>query len=268
MKKTILITGSTDGIGLATAKTMLSRGHCVLLHGRSQNKLESVYGELSAQFGQDMVYRYRADLSIAQELRSLVAAVRRDHDSLDVLINNAGVFNIAQTVSADNLDVRFMVNTIAPFILTEQLLELLNQQSRIVNLSSAAQAPFSAEEITKPSALSNGAVYAKSKLALTMWSAVLGEKYKASGPMIVAVNPKSFLGSKMVQEAYGMQGSSVQQGADILVEAALADSFAQAGGLYFDNDIGQFSAPHNAASDPVLANELMTTLASLSAQLN
>ncbi|KZN60336.1 SDR family NAD(P)-dependent oxidoreductase [Pseudoalteromonas luteoviolacea] len=268
MKKTVLITGSTDGIGLATARTLLSMGHRVLLHGRSQSKLDSVYSELSEQFGQELLFRYRADLSIAQELRSLVAAVRRDHDSLDVLINNAGVFNIAQTVSADNLDIRFMVNTIAPFILTEQLLELLNRQGRVVNLSSAAQAPFSVSELTQPSGLSNGAVYAKSKLALTMWSGSLGEKYKHSGPMIVAVNPKSFLGSKMVHEAYGMQGSNVQQGADILVEAALSDAFAQAGGLYFDNDIGQFSAPHSAASDSELADELMTTLASLSAQLN
>ncbi|MCF2858519.1 SDR family NAD(P)-dependent oxidoreductase [Pseudoalteromonas sp. SMS1] len=267
MKKTILITGSTDGIGLATAVTLLENGHRVLLHGRNQSKLDKVSDALRAQFGQRAVFSYCADLSSAKAVYMLAKAVRDEHPHLDVLINNAGVFNLEQPRSVDNLDVRFMVNTIAPFILTQELLICLTPHGRVVNLSSAAQAPFNADELSALSTLSDSAVYAKSKLALTMWSQSLGEKYKETGPMIVAVNPKSFLASKMVHEAYGMQGGNLQQGADIVVSAALCASFSDAGGRYFDNDIGRFTTPHNAASDTARMDELIAVLNALFTKL-
>ena len=121
---------------------------------------------------------------------------------------------------------------------------LLGNDARVVNLSSAAQAPVQADELTKPSALDDGAVYAKSKLALTMWSRQMALALGEQGPVIVAVNPKSFLGSKMVKQAYGVAGNSLQIGADILLKAALSDEFANASGLYFDNDTGRFASPH------------------------
>lgn len=152
-----------------------------------------------------------------------------------------------ETVSADGLDVRFMVNTIAPYSLTQQLLPLLDNTARVINLSSAAQSSLSPNELLKPSSLSDNAVYAKSKLALTMWSRQLALSLGKNGPVIVAVNPKSFLGSKMVEQAYGFAGSSLQIGADILVKAALSQEFANASGLYFDNDIGEFTSPHQDA---------------------
>ena len=69
-----------------------------------------------------------------------------------------------------------------------------------------------------------------------MWSRKVGTDCRTSGPLIVAVNPKSFLGSKMVKDAY-VAGGDISQGADILVKAAISDEFAQAYGEYFDNDI-------------------------------
>jgi len=119
----------------------------------------------------------------------------------------------------------------------------------VVNLSSAAKAPIQPEELAKPSVLSDSAVYAKSKLALTMWSTQMALQLGSEGPVIVAVNPKSFLGSKMVEQAYGVAGGSLQIGADILVRAALSEEFADASGLYFDNDIGQFTSPHPDATN-------------------
>ncbi|MDK1290352.1 SDR family NAD(P)-dependent oxidoreductase [Pseudoalteromonas umbrosa] len=266
MSKTILITGSTDGIGKASAITLLMQGHRVLLHGRNQDKLDALCDELSTRFGCERVVGYCADLSVMAEVTSLAKAVTEDNAQLDVLINNAGVFKTTQTLTSDGYDMRFMVNTIAPYILTKALLAIVPKQGRIINLSSAAQSPFEASELLTPSNLSSGAVYAKSKLALTMWSMCLGAQLKVSGPCMVAVNPKSFLGSKMVQEAYGMQGSSVQLGADILVEAALGERFAGAGGLYFDNDINQFSPPHQSAMDQSLMADLMQTLTQLHQQ--
>jgi NAD(P)-dependent dehydrogenase (short-subunit alcohol dehydrogenase family) len=247
MKKTILVTGSTDGIGLATAKTLAQLGHNILLHGRSGAKLENAKEQLQAIEGNGNVETYQADLSVMADVRKLAAEIRQHHQQLDVLINNAGVYNVPSSVSRDGLDVRFVVNTIAPYMLMNDLKPLLGEQSRVVNLSSAAQAPVRAEELMNPSQLADGPVYAKSKLALTMWSLHTGLMTKESGPIIVAVNPASMLGSNMVKNAYGVAGGDLQRGADILVKAALSDEFASASGTYFDNDIAAFADPHRDA---------------------
>ena len=249
MKKTILITGSTDGIGLTTAKSLLKLGHNVLVHGRSEGKLASVKQQLSESFSSEQIYTYRADLSNMDEVKALASKIKHDHKKLDVVINNAGVFIVPETVTSDGLDVRFMVNTIAPYLLTQQLLPLLGETSRVINLSSAAQSSVLPEELTKPSALSDNTVYAKSKLALTMWSRQMALQLGANGPSIIAINPKSFLGSKMVKQAYGVAGGNLQIGADILVRAVLSDEFSDASGSYFDNDIGSFTSPHQDALD-------------------
>jgi len=106
------------------------------------------------------------------------------------------------------------------------------------------------EALAKPSRLSDGAVYAQSKLALTMWSGHMALALKDNGPVMVAVNPASMLGSKMVKEAYGEDGGNLRIGADILCRAALSDEFSKASGLYFDNDTGRFAAPHPDARNP------------------
>ena len=135
-------------------------------------------------------------------------------------------------------------NTIAPYMLTKKLLPLFNLSGRIINLSSAAQAPVDTKILAGPPRLSDGEAYAQSKLALTMWSCHMGRALKNKGPAIIAVNPASFLGSKMVKEAYGVAGKDLSIGADILCRAALSDEFASASGRYFDNDSGKFSPPH------------------------
>ncbi len=260
MKKTILITGSTDGIGLVTAKTLVGLGHSVLLHGRSSAKLEAAKQQLLAVSSEAQVETYVADLSRLDQVKALALAVRERHQQLDVLINNAGVYVVPETVSPDGLDIRFTVNTIAPYWLTQQLLPLLGASGRVVNLSSAAQAPITADEMTGPSNLDDGAVYAKSKLALTMWSRHLAASIGREGPAVIAVNPGSFLGSKMVKQAYGRVGGDLQKGADILVKAALSEEFSRASGQYFDNDAGRFANPHPDALDSAKNAEIAAAI--------
>lgn len=249
MNKTILITGSTDGIGLATATRMIELGHRVLLHGRNKAKLESAKQKLTALNSQAHIEMHVADLSVLEEVRTLAIEVSNNHNQLDVLINNAGVYVVNDKVSADGLDTRFAVNSIAPFLLTKLLLPLLGDSGRVINLSSAAQASFNPNELTTTSRQSDGVVYAQSKLALTMWSICLANTLKDEGPVIIAVNPGSMLGSKMVKEAYGVNGKDIQIGANILCDLALQDEYKNASGQYFDNDSGQFARPHPDALD-------------------
>lgn len=249
-RKAILITGSTDGIGFETAMMLAASGHGLLLHGRNPVKLENVERALSAVADGVHVETYVADLSRMADVEELAKAVAEKHAKLDVLINNAGVFNTPHTVTQDGLDVRFAVNTIAPYLLTKRLLPLLGASGRVINLSSAAQAPVDTEALAGRVKLYDGAAYAQSKLALTMWSRSMALSLEENGPVIVAVNPRSFLDSKMVKQAYGVAGKDLGIGAEILSRAALSEEFAGASGQYFDNDIGQFASPHPDALDP------------------
>ncbi|WP_237487026.1 SDR family NAD(P)-dependent oxidoreductase [Vibrio hippocampi] len=265
MTKTILVTGSTDGIGFETAKMLVAQGHNLLIHGRNPQKLADVQQALEALSGEGTIESYAADLSSLADVEALAAAVKAKHSHLDVLINNAGVYNVPSVTTKDNLDVRFVVNTIAPYLLTQRLLSLFDASGRIVNLSSAAQAPVNLNALVSADAnAADGAVYAQTKLAITMWSVDLAAKLQGRGPLVVAVNPASFLASKMVKEAYGVAGNDLSIGADILCRAALSDEFAEASGKYFDNDSGRFAPPH---SDAMNASQNQQVVAAIEAVL-
>lgn len=268
MNKSVLITGSTDGIGLATAKTLIQMGHKVLLHGRSEEKLAAVKEQLTQYSHPSKIETYIADLSRMAEATGLAKAITQNHNHLDVLINNAGVYSVTETVTADGLDVRFMVNTIAPYLLTKLLLSSLGSAGRVVNLSSAAQSPINPTDLSGPSALDDGIVYAQSKLALTMWSRSLAESLGSKNTAIIAINPASLLGSKMVKQAYGVAGGDLQIGADVLVRAALSEEFSDASGLYFDNDIGRFTNPHEDAFNTDKIEEITEVLDEIISKAN
>lgn len=267
MQKTILITGSTDGIGLETAKLLVSNGHNVLLHGRNPAKLAEAGKALSALGNGGTVETYVADLSRMKDVEALAIAVASQHENLDVLVNNAGVYQAPDTVTADGLDIRFAVNTIAPYLLTQRLVSLLGPSGRVINLSSAAQSPVNPEALAGKASLSDGAAYAQSKLALTMWSRDMALSLASDGPAIIAVNPGSMLGSKMVKEAFGVAGGELGIGADILTRAALTDEFAVSTGLYFDNDSGRFASPHPDALDPRKSREIVSVIQTILSNL-
>ncbi|MEZ8721906.1 SDR family NAD(P)-dependent oxidoreductase [Vibrio pomeroyi] len=265
MQKIILITGATDGIGLETAKALTQQGHHVLIHGRNPAKVHKVVTALSRLSKNAIIESYIADLSTLSDVDKLATQIKSNHKRLDILINNAGVYKVSDVTTPDNLDVRFVVNTIAPYLLTQKLLPLFDATGRIVNLSSAAQSSVDLDALTSPNAGElDGPVYAQSKLALTMWSIELANSLSNSrlenGPAVIPVNPASFLGSKLVKDAYGVDGNDLAIGADILCRAALSEEFANASGKYFDNDSGLFKDPHADALDPAKNRQLVMVL--------
>lgn len=198
-----------------------------------------------------------------EDVQALAKSVIERQDKLDVLINNAGVYSSPELVTQDGLDARFAVNTIAPYLLMQKLMPLLGAAGRVINLFSAAQSPVNPQALTEPPGLSDGEAYAQSKLALTMWSRSIALAFKDNGPAIIAVNPGSMLGSKMVKDAFGVAGGDIRIGADILTRAALSNEFATASGQYFDNDSGQFASPHPDALDPVKSDEVVAVIAAV-----
>jgi len=267
MQKTILITGATDGIGLETARMLVAQGHHVLLHGRSEAKLKKVATELAALPGDGYVESYLADLSRLDDVEVLADAVAKQHERIDVLINNAGIFKTADPVTLDGLDVRFAVNTLAPYLLTRKLLPLLGSAGRVINLSSAAQASVDLAALAGRVRLDDMPAYAQSKLAITIWSRSLARELGENGPAVIAVNPGSLLASKMVKEGFGVAGSDLRIGADILFRAALSDEFANASGQYFDNDAKRFGSPHADALDSQKCVKVVKVIETVLAEL-
>ncbi|KNC81673.1 hypothetical protein SARC_06004 [Sphaeroforma arctica JP610] len=262
MSRIILITGSTDGIGLETAKMLYSLGHQVLIHGRSNAKLKAAMKIISQEPGTGTLEMYRADFSILKEVETLAKEIATKHDKLDVLINNAGLLKTSNPLTQDGLDVRFAVNTIAPYLLTRRLLPLMGPTGRVVNLSSAAQATVNINALADGTSatLSAGSAYAQSKLAITAWSHSMALELQGNGPVVVAVNPASMLGTKMVQAGYGVTGGDIRVGADILVRASISDEFASATGKYYDNDIGRFSSPHSDALNKAKTKKIVQAI--------
>jgi NAD(P)-dependent dehydrogenase (short-subunit alcohol dehydrogenase family) len=251
MTKTILITGATDGIGLDAAKRLAAKGHTILLHGRSAAKLEAA----KAAVGGTSTQTYLADLSSLSNVRMLANKVMKDHKKLDVLINNAGILNSANPITPDKLDVRFAVNTLAPYILTKSLLPLMDKTGRVVNISSAGQKPVSLQALKNGTPLSDFDAYSQSKLAIMMWTYYLST---IMDPMMVSVNPGSLLSTNMVKLAFsGAPPKDIGIGGEIICQAALSKAFANASGKYFDNDIGSFNAPHPDAVNLKKSKELV-----------
>tara|TARA_R110000751_G_scaffold3930_3_gene18377 strand:+ start:20130 stop:20936 length:807 start_codon:yes stop_codon:yes gene_type:complete len=264
VKKTILITGATDGIGLETAKLLASDGHHLLIHGRNSQKLDSVKQVLAAIPDSGTVRSYLADLSDLSEVTKLVTDISKENQHLDVLINNAGVFKTNQPITAAGLDVRFVVNTISPYMLTQELLPLLGNGGRVINLSSAAQAPVNIQALRGEVSLSDDMqAYAQSKLAITMWSNIMAQQTKAAGLTVIAVNPGSLLASKMVTEGFGVAGNDLAIGAKILQGLALEEGMSEHSGEYYDNDSGKFAAAHPDASNLQKSAEVVQVIESI-----
>ena len=263
MSKIILLTGATDGIGLVTAEKLIALGHTVLIHGRNAEKLVAVEKSLTA-INAGETQSYRADLSDLSEVECLTKNILEEHSHIDIVINNAGVYKTPNPITKDSLDSRFVVNTLAPYLLTQKLLSVMDNNGRVINLSSAAQSPVDLDALAGKFNLDDDfAAYAQSKLAITMWSRYMAQTLGNNGPAIIAVNPGSLLASKMVKEGFGVAGNDLNIGADILVRTSLSKEFSSASGLYFDNDVRAFTTPHPDALNEHKCEALMDIIANI-----
>lgn len=263
MKKHILITGSTDGIGKLTAIKFAKEGHTVYLHGRNEEKLSKVITEIKEVSNNDNIEGFVADFSDLGAVNNTAEKIKSEVPKLDVLINNAGIFNSAKATNKDGLDLRIVVNYLAPFVFTNALMPLLetSTNSRIINLSSAAQDSFDNTAFKPNYEVSERLSYGQSKLALTMWSFNLADALKDT--TVIAVNPGSLLDTKMVHKAFGQVWSSADKGVNILYHLAMSEAVEGITGKYFDNDAGSFSQAHPDAYDIQKIEQLLTTTKNL-----
>ncbi len=192
--KTVLITGSTDGVGRYVAAQLAAQGANVLIHGRDAARARTLTDEIT-RAGHKAPAFYQADLSSLEGARQLAKAVARDHKRLDVFISNAGIGSRAmgaeRRTSADGYELRFAVNYLAGFLLACLLLPLLKAAapSRIVNVASLGQHPIDFDDVMITKDYSGSRAYAQSKLAQIMFTIDLAKELEGTGVTVNSLHP-------------------------------------------------------------------------------
>ena len=237
--QTILITGSTDGVGRHVALELATVGATVLIHGRSRERAESLLGEIRKR-GNNAAAFYQADLSSLAEVRELAARVRKEHERLDALIHNAGIGSRSggaqRRTSAEGYELRFAVNYLAGFLLTRLLLPLIvaSAPARIVNVASAGQYSIDFEDVMLTRGYDGGRAYAQSKLAQVMFTVDLAHELEGSGVTVNCLHPATYMDTTMVREGGISPISTVDEGAAAILNLVRSPALEGRSGLYFD----------------------------------
>jgi NAD(P)-dependent dehydrogenase (short-subunit alcohol dehydrogenase family) len=236
--KTVLITGSTDGVGRRVAERIGAMGAHVILHGRDRTRGEATAAAIRAA-GNPNVEFHRADLSSLAEVRQLAGDVSRAHRRLDILINNAGVGSggprgVRET-SADGYELRFAVNYLAGFLLTMLLLPTLRASApaRIVHVASAGQSAIDFDDVMLTRRYDGGRAYTQSKLAQVMFTFDLARELEGSNVTVNCLHPATYMDTTMVRESGVSPLSSVEEGADAILQLAVSPELEGRSGLYF-----------------------------------
>lgn len=270
--KTVLVTGANSGIGKETARALARKGARVLLHGRTQEKVEAARVEIADDTGNQDLEAVLADLADQDQVRHAAKQVHGLTDRLDVLINNAGAVLKERRFSPEGNEAQFAVNHLAPFLLTHELLDLLQAtghehgDARIVNVASEAhwnvkQEPDELQSLE--GRYKSFPVYSQTKLYNILFTRELDRRVDSSELTVNCLHP-GVIGSR-----FGSDGpwyvrafmtlarpllTSPSDGAKTSIYLAASDKAALASGRYFK--ACQATTPSKMARDDDLARRL------------
>jgi len=235
--KIALVTGSTDGLGRAVAAALGKLGATVLVHGRNRERGAETVREVEAAGGRAMFYA--ADFASLDEVRALADAIVEQHDRLDLLINNAGIWTDGsdeRRVSRDGHELVFAVNYLAGYVLTRRLLPLLvrSAPSRIVNVSSLAQQPIDFDDVMLERSFSASRAYAQSKLAQVMFTIDLAAELEGTGVTVNSLHPATLMDTSMVEKAGATPRSTVAEGVEAVMQLAVSKALEGRSGLFYN----------------------------------
>jgi NAD(P)-dependent dehydrogenase (short-subunit alcohol dehydrogenase family) len=234
--KTVLITGSTDGIGKQTALELAIKGYRVLVHGKNHLSGSETVEHIKRLSNNSEIFYYSADLTDIDEVHKLAEKIKLDFSILDVIINNAGVIENEKIILPNGIEKTFMVNHLAHFLLTIQLLETLStsDDGRIVNVSSQAQAgTIDFDNLNGEKYYDAYNAYALSKLANVLFTYKLARELTTT-TTINCLHP-GVIATKLLHKGWGSGGASLEEGAKTSLFAATDPSLKNESGLYFVN---------------------------------
>lgn len=249
--RTILITGATSGLGRELARTLSTQPGRLILHGRSQEKLDVLRTEMAE--AQATIDTVTADLAEQSQFHGLAADIAAMTDHLNVLVNNAGIgkgSDDQREVSPDGHELRLAVNHLAPFALSIRLLPLLKTgaPSRIVNVASGAQQPVDFDDLQLERSYSGSRAYAQSKFAMITTGFVLADRLPAEVVTVNSLHPATLMPTAMVRESYGRTVDDLETGLTSTLRLIESPEVAGVTGRYYSRTQDERAIPE--AYDP------------------
>jgi NAD(P)-dependent dehydrogenase (short-subunit alcohol dehydrogenase family) len=191
--KTILITGTTNGIGRVTAQELAAQGHQLVLANRNRDKAEQFAAELKASSGNDNISLLDLDLASLQSVRDCAAQFLGQHDKLDVLLNNAGMTSSEQVITEDGFESQFAINNLAQLLLTVELLPALEAAapSQVIFVTSMMHkfGKIDFDSFQGWTKYNGNAAYGQSKLAMMLNAAELAQRFDSRGIVVNTLHP-------------------------------------------------------------------------------
>jgi NAD(P)-dependent dehydrogenase (short-subunit alcohol dehydrogenase family) len=253
-EQTILITGATSGLGRALATELAPSGATLLVHGRDQARGRQSVEDLIDESGNRDIHFLRADLASLDEVRGLADQLIAERSALHALVNNAGIGTALpgdgdRMESLDGYELRFAVNYLAGYLLTRRLLALLERSApaRIVNVSSAGQAPLDFDNVMLERGYDGWHAYMQSKLAQVMFTLDLAAELDSTGVTANCLHPATFMPTQMVLAAGATPASPLEEGVRATLRLINDPELDRVSGRYF-NGLRE-AEPHAQARD-------------------
>ena len=243
--KNIIITGATDGIGLAAAKSIASKGYKIGLVGRNPDKGKKAIDEIIAQSGNKNLDFFECDLSLVKNVKTLADQIKQQYSNIDVLLNNAGGANKTKNITSEGLEKTFSTNQMNYFVLSTELLNIISESDdgRIVNVASNAHigAEVDYANINCEKSFSAWTSYCVSKLMNIMFTyqlASMQDKVSVNvlHPGFVDTNIAGNEGNLIkyiVKFGAKMFARTVDNGADSSIYLSTSDEVKGVSGKYF-----------------------------------
>ncbi len=230
-----LVTGASSGIGRETALALARMGATVVMHGHDPVRSAAAADAVRRASPKSAVELMVADLSSQAEVRRLAAEVLDRHDSLHVLVNNAGVLRIRRTLTVDGLELTFALNHLAYFLLTALLLDRLRESApaRVVNVSSGAhaRARLDFDDLQNARPFRGMAAYGRSKLANVLFTYELARRLEGSGVTANCLHP-GFVATRFVSGNSGVVGRAMSLGMLLVRPFALSPAKGAGTSIY------------------------------------
>ena len=237
--RTVLVTGSTRGLGWSLARELAAGGATLLLHGRDRTRLAEAEEEVRAAAPGATVRGYAADLADLDQVRELADTVLNNESRLDVLVNNAaigaGPTPQRREGSAQGHELRFAVNYLAPYVLTRRLLPLLKSSApaRVVDVASAGQEALDFDDIMMERHYDGMRAYCRSKVALIMWTFDLAAEVESAGITVNALHPAALMDTRLVHRSGLTPATSVEEGVKPALRLVTDPALEHVTGRYF-----------------------------------